>query len=195
MGNLRLGRMNCVFLNCKHYAKIPIIKIFNELSFISCKPICIKLENRKIKSLDASSCSLSSCWAWESLLASLDLGFLLGSWEFDGILCKVLAVPKIPDLLQCAHSFRGQSLTSAIILLVSPKKSRFSASSSVVAWWRDRFFRWMFWSGSSNIVTFLGNGKQQKRGTLKMKGTWSLFFIGLVFKRCRVWCLELIKIK
>lgn len=123
MGNLWLGRMNCVFLNYKHYAKIPIIKIFNKLSFISCKPICMKLENRKIKSLDASSCSLNSCWGWASLLASLDLGFLLSSLEFNGIVCKVLAVPKIPDLLQCAHRGKDSLLPLQSSCLCLPRKA------------------------------------------------------------------------
>lgn len=44
MDDLRLGIKNCVFLNFKNYAKIPIIKIFNEFSLIICKQICIKLK-------------------------------------------------------------------------------------------------------------------------------------------------------
>lgn len=49
----------------------------------------------------------------------------------------------------------SEQLTSAIMRFVSPKKSRLRASSSVLAWWRDKFFRWMFWSGSSMMDTFL----------------------------------------
>lgn len=60
MDHLRLGKMNYVFLYYKIYAEIPIIKTFNESSVITCKPICIKLRNRKIKSLDFSSCTLTS---------------------------------------------------------------------------------------------------------------------------------------
>lgn len=52
-------------------------------------------------------------------------------------------------------------LTSAIMRLVSPRKSRFRASSSLADVCKDRFFRWMFWSGSSIIVTFLVKVKTQ----------------------------------
>lgn len=53
MDDLKLGRMNCILLNFKNYAKIPIIKTFNEtqLSLISCKQICIKLKTIKIERL------------------------------------------------------------------------------------------------------------------------------------------------
>lgn len=60
-------------------------------------------------------------------------------------------------------------LTSAIIRLVSPKNSKSKASSSLADCCNDRFLRWMFWSGSSMIVTFLSQwqnvknvGKQNK---------------------------------
>ena len=51
--------------------------------------------------------------------------------------------------------------TSAIILLVSPRKSKLSASSSLLAWCRVRFFRWMLPSLSSISDTFLLKHRKQ----------------------------------
>ena len=48
-------------------------------------------------------------------------------------------------------------VTSAIILLVSPRNSRLRASSSLLAWCDDKFLRWMFWSESSINVTLLSH--------------------------------------
>lgn len=87
--------------------------------------------------------------------------------------------------------FVAAILTSAIILLVSPKKSRFKASSSLVACWRDKFFKWIFWSGSSITVTFL-HDKKKTNNNPKMKTRivvrLSLFhtFISIAPKRCHL---------
>jgi hypothetical protein len=43
---------------------------------------------------------------------------------------------------------------SAIALLVSPMKSRFRASSSLLAWCIDRFFRWKLPCSSSSSEIF-----------------------------------------
>ena len=50
------------------------------------------------------------------------------------------------------HSF---DFTSAIIRLVSPRNNKFNASSSFCAGWMDKFFKCIFWSSSSNKMTFL----------------------------------------
>lgn len=101
-------------------------------------------------------------WPREDLI-STGPGFLVCTWDLDNIILKVFAASRFYCVWQFWEVTGGvMPVTSAIILLVSPKKSKFKASSSVVAWWRDRFFRWMFWSGSSNVVTFLG-GKESER--------------------------------
>lgn len=103
---------------------------------------------------------------------------------------KSLLSPRFHYILQCANTAcREKLITSAIILLVSPKKSRFRASSSVAAWWRDKFFRWIFWSGSSRTVTFLG---KKETTTLRRKRTSSLSY-RFLFWRPYVWRLEFIK--
>lgn len=49
MDDWRLGRISYVILSCKNYAKIPIMKTSDELSWAGCKSICIKFKNTKLK--------------------------------------------------------------------------------------------------------------------------------------------------
>lgn len=49
MDDWRLGRISYVILGFKNYAKIPIMKTSDELSWVGGKSICIKFKTTKLK--------------------------------------------------------------------------------------------------------------------------------------------------
>lgn len=81
------------------------------------------------------------------------------------------------------------SLTSAITRLVSPRKSNFKASSSLIDCCIDKFFRWMLWSKSSMIATFLKQ-KECFVELIQIIGSHKILTVGPPVETQRSWSQE-----